>query len=454
MFLIFYNILYKITYIGNQMFSPLMNSAIQTKSDHLYSLATSSTSDPADSLPQEVIAQIFSYLNDLNLRQVNKQWQQNFDAHIYHTILKELPKLLLGNSNIKELATEKLAVEAIFKKQKEKLINLMGQKKAQLVWNCLPKDLRQKFIQLDECMKAYNFYLFYQAIDPQINIAFETADSLIEAVQRLRRQFSSRGLANIKQLNLSSKQLIELPAEVGQLINLEKLNLYNNQLISLSAEIGQLINLKSLDLNNNQLISLSAEIGQLINLKSLDLNNNQLISLSTEIGQLINLTWLNLNYNKLISLPAEIGQLIKLEWLYLQGNQLTSLSPEIGQLIKLEWLYLQSNQLTTLPAEIGQLIKLKWLGLKGNQLTSLSAEIGKLIKLERLDLNNNQLISLSAEIGQLTKLERLDLQGNQLTSLSAEIGQLTKLERLDLQGNQLTSLPTTFKSLKCEINID
>jgi len=199
-------------------------------------------------------------------------------------------------------------------------------------------------------------------------------------------------------LDLSSKGLTRLPAEIGRLIELRSLDLYNNQLSSLPAEIGKLTNLQSLDLGSNQLSSLPSEFGQLTNLRSLDLGSNQLSSLPSEFGQLTNLRSLNLRSNQLSSLPGEIGQLTNLQFLYFDNNQLSSLRGEIGQLTNLRSLNLSSNQLTIVPAEIGQLINLQTLDLRSNQLSSVPAEIGQLINLWQLELSNNLLEPLPPEI--------------------------------------------------------
>jgi Leucine-rich repeat (LRR) protein len=55
------------------------------------------------------------------------------------------------------------------------------------------------------------------------------------------------------ELNLSFKQLKELPKEIGKLINLQNLYIYNNQLKELPKEIGNLTNLQTLWLNDNEL---------------------------------------------------------------------------------------------------------------------------------------------------------------------------------------------------------
>ncbi|UOB19185.1 leucine-rich repeat domain-containing protein [Abyssalbus ytuae] len=249
---------------------------------------------------------------------------------------------------------------------------------------------------------------------------------------------------NIIRLDLPSRKLTNLPAEIGQLTSLEYLSLRNNQLTSIPTEIGQLTNLEFLNLGNNQLTSIPIEIGQLTSLEQLYLNYNQLTNIPIEIGQLTSLKTLSLRSNQLTSIPTEIGQLTSLETLSLGNNQLTSIPAEIGQLTSLVSLYLDYNKLTSIPIEIEQLTSLKYLYLHNNQLTSIPAEIGQLTSLEYLYLSNNQLTSIPAEIGQLTNLETLSLSNNQLTSIPSEVCNL---------GNNGTTIKKD-DDVTCETAVD
>jgi small GTP-binding protein len=253
------------------------------------------------------------------------------------------------------------------------------------------------------------------------------------------------------ELDLSRRDIKELPAEIWQLKNLTVLNLSNNQLISLPAEIGQLAKLTELNLYSNQLISLPAEIGQLAKLTELNLYGNQLTSVPDWLGQLSNLQKINLSFNQLTLVPDSLGQLSNLQVLELTGNRLTSVPDSLGQLRNLQYLWLSGNQLTSVPDWLGQLTNLTGLYLYGNQLTSVPKELWQLTNLTNLFLDRNQLTSVPAEIGQLTNLEVLSLHHNQLTSVPAEIGQLRNLQELNLSNNRLTSLPKRLLELDIEI---
>ena len=91
----------------------------------------------------------------------------------------------------------------------------------------------------------------------------------------LNEAIDGRALESITELNLYSKGLTALPAEIGQLTNLTTLWLSKNNLTALPAEIGKLSNLTTLVLDGNDLTEIPAEIGQLSNLTTLGLSGNE-----------------------------------------------------------------------------------------------------------------------------------------------------------------------------------
>lgn len=108
-------------------------------------------------------------------------------------------------------------------------------------------------------------------------------------------------------LNLSAKNLSEVPKFVFGETSIETLNLSHNKLTgSLPAEIRHIRNLKVLDLSNNQFTGVPAEIGQLKYLEVLDLSNNRITGLPLELGNLSNLKILNLKNNQYSKYDLEL----------------------------------------------------------------------------------------------------------------------------------------------------
>jgi Leucine-rich repeat (LRR) protein len=111
-------------------------------------------------------------------------------------------------------------------------------------------------------------------------------------------------------LDLSNRQLITLPIEIGQLPRLQTLDLSGNNLTMLPETIGRLFKLRMLNASGNQLKALLEEIGQLFNLETLDISANQLETLPEGLGQLPSLRALDVSGNPLRILPRPIRQLI------------------------------------------------------------------------------------------------------------------------------------------------
>lgn len=127
-----------------------------------------------------------------------------------------------------------------------------------------------------------------------------------------------------KELDLSGKELTELPAEIGKLTQLETLILgkmaegweevdgkfvpkvITNQLIALPQELAALKNLRLLDLSGNPLTAIPESVLKLQQLTSLILVRINLSEISESIAQLSNLTELHLASNQLSELPSTL----------------------------------------------------------------------------------------------------------------------------------------------------
>jgi hypothetical protein len=181
---------------------------------------------------------------------------------------------------------------------------------------------------------------------------------------------------------------------------------------SIAPSIGMLQNLEHLDFSNTKnLFELPEEIGNLWNLKTMSLQCSRITCLPPSIGLLLNLKVLNLNETwELCFLPEEIGNLTNLNTLLLSLSKMCYLPPSIGRLQNLHNLDLSYTQVTHLPEEIGKLASLKTLHLNNWNLKCLPPSIGGLQSLRYLDLSDTHSLSkLPEEVGNLTNLRVLDL---------------------------------------------
>lgn len=122
-------------------------------------------------------------------------------------------------------------------------------------------------------------------------------------------------------LDLSNKDIRELPPQIGELQNLEHLDLSYNSIEVLPPEIGKLTKLKTLLLLRNELKNLPGQLGFLVNLTLLDISHNRFSGFPIEIGSLCSLRTLDASYCELKRLPLEFIELLSLKELYLEENQ-------------------------------------------------------------------------------------------------------------------------------------
>jgi internalin A len=267
------------------------------------------------------------------------------------------------------------------------------------------------------------------------------------ADHRLLHVIEKAAESGASQLDLSYRELSELPPEIGRLEHLVALDLCGNDLVALPPEIGRLKRLVQLDVRHNRLVALPPEIGALEALASLDLRRNRLTSLPVQMARMQNLRALDLRQNRLQALPQVLLALTGLEELQLWANPLLALPLEIARLQRLTLLNLGGSAMTTIPAGLWRLTGLERLVLDCTRVTNLPPEIQCLRNLVYLELHHNRLNALPPEIGQLEQLLALILHHNAINHLPPEIGSLRRLQHLDLHANQLVSLPPEMDRL-------
>jgi len=150
-------------------------------------------------------------------------------------------------------------------------------------------------------------------------------------------------------VDLSGRDLDQLPPELFELRDVYNLYLDGNRLTAIPPEIAQMSALRTLNLRSNRLRSLPPEMCRLRHLSELFVDANSLSALPVEISHLSALVTLNANENQLVSLPREISRLTRLRQLYLRSNRIIELPDEIGELTELQALDLADNQLAELP---------------------------------------------------------------------------------------------------------
>lgn len=148
-----------------------------------------------------------------------------------------------------------------------------------------------------------------------------------------------KNLNKIFSLNLSGRDLCNIPAKVFLCKNLKKLNLSHNRLRTLPKEIGDLKNLKVLNVSHNHLTSIPAPICQLPKLKTLNVGYNCIKTLPKQLAS-SSITTLIADNNKIESVDtALIG---RIERLVLSNNKIKNFYPLLP-LLNLRYFWLNNN---------------------------------------------------------------------------------------------------------------
>ncbi|XP_035660894.1 uncharacterized protein LOC118405498 [Branchiostoma floridae] len=251
-------------------------------------------------------------------------------------------------------------------------------------------------------------------------------------------------------IDLSSKGLTSVPAEVFDFTDIERLVLTNNKLNSIPEEIGQLQKLRTLKLDNNLLTQLAQAITTLPKLLYIDVSHNRLETLPEGISRL-QLHELHINNNEFKEIPEEVCSLRQLNTFSVGVNPLKCLPDKISQLTGLRKMSMNSCQFDEFPRQVLQLEGLEelymgnWAG-EGKPLP-VPEDIGRLKNLRVLDLQYSGLESIPDGVGELVQLRFLNIKGNMFTSVPEQIMNLSNIGKLDLSDNRISRLPLTLSRL-------
>ena len=312
----------------------------------------------------------------------------------------------------------------------------------------------------------------------------------LETLENWLRQYNlfndSGSIDTITRLDLSNKQIKELPDSFGLLSNLAVLNLANNRLTTLPESMNNLTSLSNLDIRRNKFETLPSVIkfmplkalnasGNRLNDASILRDNNSLrvLDLSANILTCVNsclssdneLRTLNLSYNLLKDVTNIFLKLSNLERINLNGNLLEEIPDAIKEMKVLEELEVSDNKIAKIDNALYTL-DLESIDLSSNMLTSLSLK--HLDSLETLILDSNPLSKLEFSdtfapyLKELScdscllndfvlppskQLNVLCYSSNKLKNISDEIGEYTKLSELDIDRNSISELPDSLANL-------
>lgn len=386
--------------------------------------------------------------------------------------------------------------------------NYLIDEQSQLPWQQMSCILSTNLIELD---MSKNNKLLDQVTSSVVKSikAGQRADSAFSTASSANLSYISSKpvvksfncLTNLKVLNLSENNLVNVPSDIKDLKLLEELVLDRNQIEFVPDELIALKHLRCLSLSGNKLNELSDTFCQYAKFRQslikLDLSSNNLKcdKLSLKICLFENLDNLNLADNAFDLIPNALPK--NLHHLDISNNRIkylmirplaasaqqdddilraldytehTSLNkiqktklkfdmnydrpetdsaeelllPHVFYLRNLKSLNVARNRLVEVPTDFGLLnSNLEYLNMSSNFLTQINTALCRgLGNLKHLDVSDNKLRLITDKIRELTSLENLNLSHNRLTSLNYELCvELKSLKQLDLSHNYLEQLP-------------
>ncbi|NCR77025.1 MAG: GTP-binding protein [Microcystis aeruginosa K13-06] len=261
-----------------------------------------------------------------------------------------------------------------------------------------------------------------------------TAQEVLELIQRAKDERAEK-------LDLSNKNLTEIPPEIPQLTSLLKLNLINNQISEIPEALAQLTSLQELNLSINRIRGIPEALAQLTSLQRLYLGNNQISEIPEALTHLTSLQLLNLSNNQIREIPEALAHLTSLQLLDLSNNQIREIPEALAHLTSLQYLYLHNNQISEIPEALTHLTSLPVLDLENNQISEIPEALAQLTSLQYLYLSNNQIREIPEALTHLTFLQYLYLINNQIREIPEALAHLVNLKILVLGNNPITNVP-------------
>ena len=154
---------------------------------------------------------------------------------------------------------------------------------------------------------------------------------------------------SIEEIILKHNKLIEITEQFKKFKNLQALDLSYNDKLSVRQVFGVtkgIEQLRSLNISYCEIRELPASIGEQKKLWDLYIKHNRLTRIPREIGKLEELESIDLGYNEIMELPEEFGDLQSLEKILISNNPLEYLPKDMENLNDLKYVEIPKESLT------------------------------------------------------------------------------------------------------------
>ena len=240
-----------------------------------------------------------------------------------------------------------------------------------------------------------------------------------------------------------------------KLEELSMLNISNKNIKEIPIEIKYLTNLDAIFADDNQIKSLPLELFEMKKLLLLSFLHNEISIIPEEIGNLKNLFMFGACDNNISTLPDSFYSLTDLLIICLHGNKLTSISENIGNLTRLSSLTISNNNISILPNNILKLTNLESLDMENTAINDIPIQLLQLEKLEKLSVDDKFLPFINKNINHLKNIDTINLSESKYNNKSKIIKELNLMFRTESWIDEKDRLDNGCISLtKCSIEKD
>ena len=258
-------------------------------------------------------------------------------------------------------------------------------------------------------------------------------------------------LRNLREIDLRDNCITELPEDISHL-NLQLLNVANNPLNELPASLRHSVNLKDLDISSTNIKEIPFQILCINSLEKLSAKNIALENLPENWKKCINIRYLDLSENPLLGLPSSVSQLHKIATFKLKSCCLREFPRVLLCLHSLQNLSLEDNFLAELPNDFGTL-NMKSLNLRHNLLRHLPDSINTQSALQNIDVSSNKFTEFPSVIFKLSNIKYVALDDN-FISVLPEKWEGLHVVKLSLDRNPIVKIGNSpFYELKCVVSL-
>jgi hypothetical protein len=311
--------------------------------------------------------------------------------------------LLLGACDTVEEVEEEIEEEAITVPAYQYPIDSL--------WRGIPLDLAQKeykknqfpnyidsmFIQIEAYEQFHYPYGVLEADVPALLLAVQQKKlARIRYLRDLGIPIYRDQALNIKYLNLSERDLVVIPPEIGILKNMEELLLAYNDIRRISPQLQFCKKLRRLDLTSNIIEQLPFYVGNLQSLEELSLRDNRLSGLPNSLSKLKNLKTLDIS-----NMHRSMAK---------GNNNFSYIPPSVCHLPNLERLLMEKLPIRQIPVSLLYLKNLKVLSLSGCYMLNMNNTfriLAQMPSLQVLDISFTGRARLPNEILMMKNLKVL-----------------------------------------------